>query len=729
MKNRLFLDFQDQKKRIAYTILSKNYLHFGKVLAESFLKHNPHWDFMIYITDIFEDINDLVEAVEAYAKGYELVSLYGIREHFEFAELEDMLCRYNIVELNTAFKPFVFDYLIARGYEKIVYLDPDIIVLSAIDEIDEYLTNHNIVLTPHILTELPLDSKGLSEQDILKTGIYNLGFIAISNSEESRKFILWWKMRLFNFCYINFEGGMFVDQKWIDFVPIYFENVKILKNKKYNVAYWNLHEREIKLENNAWTIDGEKIVFYHFSGIQLDNLNSISKYQNRFTLEEKPDLKKLFVNYQNVISCKKPEKYSKKKNIFLNLWKHSYDNTGAHGSSADYIGLLNNYVEFSKMIKLNIAGYFSHTLGISEVARSFLKVLCRSGIYFTLLDVIEPGHAQVPECELSYLKRFKHTRPLSDITLSFINADQVPIAANKYPEYFENKYNIGVWWWEVNNHFPFKESFNYVDRILVCSDFVKSSIEPFSKIKISKITYPFYPNWNRITERDIVRNKLNIGPGEFVFIFSFDFHSSMIRKNPIQVIEAFDSAFDSKDNVKLVLKSVHSESFKSMSGEFRDAINSARLRKKIIWIDENMSRNDWISLLNASDCYVTLHRSEGLGLGILESMYLGKPVITTAYGGCMDICNNSNSLLVDYKIVPVKDPTGIYTGGEWAEPEKGSVVKHLREIVENAELYGSISENAACDVRKKHDPRRSIYELYQIFFELYGIDTNKYIAI
>lgn len=90
--------------------------------------------------------------------------------------------------------------------------------------------------------------------------------------------------------------------------------------------------------------------------------------------------------------------------------------------------------------------------------------------------------------------------------------------------------------------------------------------------------------------------------------------------------------------------------------------------KNIYLIDETISRNDVNALINVTDCFISLHRSEGFGLGFAEAMYLGKPVIGTNWSSNTDFMNEKNACLVDYKLVQLEKDYGPYKSYQyWAD--------------------------------------------------------------
>lgn len=226
--------------------------------------------------------NDIFETIEA--------------EHLGIDSFVDMSFKYDMMEFCTAVKPFALQYLINKGYEKVIYFDPDIMVFNKLDIIFDLLEKYSIVLTPHITNPISIhDTKLPAERDFLRAGTYNLGFIAISSTEISKTFLDWWSDRCKYECFNEPENGYFVDQKWLNLVSGIFKSVYILRHSGCNMSYWNLHERRL---NNLVVNKDYDLVFYHFSGINISDLNIISKYQNRYTLDTRPDLREIFSLYK-----------------------------------------------------------------------------------------------------------------------------------------------------------------------------------------------------------------------------------------------------------------------------------------------------------------------------------------------------------------------------------------------------------------------------------------------
>jgi glycosyltransferase involved in cell wall biosynthesis len=200
--------------------------------------------------------------------------------------LANMALWYTVIEFNTAIKPFVCRWLFdAHRFEEVVYLDPDILLFRPLSLVFDGLTAHNIVLIPHTMAPLR-DGKEPSDLSIMKSGVYNLGFLGVRNDPEARALIDWWADRCTRHCRVDIPGHMFTDQRWMDLAPAFVPKPLILRHPGYNVAYWNLAHREVcQAPDGSWQVNGEPLVFFHFSGFDPLNPTQFSKHQNRFTVD------------------------------------------------------------------------------------------------------------------------------------------------------------------------------------------------------------------------------------------------------------------------------------------------------------------------------------------------------------------------------------------------------------------------------------------------------------
>jgi hypothetical protein len=215
----------------------------------------------------------------------------------DLPDLDRLFYKYDIVELNTALKPTFLKRTFAAGYQQVVYLDPDIRVFAPLDPVLAALRAADIVLTPHALAPA-MDGMRPSDVDFLRTGAYNLGFIALKTSAQAAALLDWWESRCLGMGFNDPAFGVFVDQKWMDLVPCYFSSVHVLRHPGCNVAYWNLHERSVTAQPaGGHAVNGEPLVFFHFSGVVPHDPAVLSRHQTRHRLQAGSPLQHLVQEY------------------------------------------------------------------------------------------------------------------------------------------------------------------------------------------------------------------------------------------------------------------------------------------------------------------------------------------------------------------------------------------------------------------------------------------------
>ncbi len=288
---------------VFFTLCSNNYLAHAKTLGDSLKRSNPEVHFIVGLVDKKHPEIDYDSF-----KPFEILCF----DEIGYSAFDEMISMYDIVEFNTAVKPFYFEYLFNRyGKDSVVYYsDPDIIFYTSISKLNEILTTHNIVITPHLLEAQHQPS--LVETSVLNTGLYNLGFIGIKNSDESSRFLNWWQERLKKYCFVDKAHGLYVDQIWINFVPIMFKGVCVLSDPGYNMAWWNMLERRLIKEGNSYYVNdhGQPLVFFHFSGFKPGQMTHVGRIDDgRFTFKERPDLTDIFNEYAAFLSANNYARY------------------------------------------------------------------------------------------------------------------------------------------------------------------------------------------------------------------------------------------------------------------------------------------------------------------------------------------------------------------------------------------------------------------------------------
>lgn len=190
-------------------------------------------------------------------------------EELDIPNFSSWLFRHRVVEICTAAKgPAMYHFLEREKHEKVIYLDPDIMVINSLSPLSDLLDEYDILLTPHQLSPQPdLDSVVHNEICALQHGIYNLGFVGVARREQGIGFARWWRDRLYHFCYEDIPSGLFTDQRWCDLAPAFFPKLHIIRDPGYNAASWNLTDRTItRRENGPFMANNSPLRFYHFTG-------------------------------------------------------------------------------------------------------------------------------------------------------------------------------------------------------------------------------------------------------------------------------------------------------------------------------------------------------------------------------------------------------------------------------------------------------------------------------
>jgi len=292
----------------AVTIVAKNYIAYARTLCNSFLSHHPNGVFSVLVID---DIEGYIDPAK---ENFKILSLSSLH----IPDLRDFCFKYNIIELATAVKPYVLKYLLdTHQINKILYLDPDIMVMNSLDNLYRTLDTSDIILTPHLDKDYPDDGHWPADHHIMLSGIFNLGFIGIRRNENTDRFLQWWQHKLYDKCTTDFTTGYFVDQKFVEYAFVLFPNISVINDTGYNVAYWNLHSRAITYRDNQWMCNDGKLYFYHFSDFKPERPQSISGRQTRHRLADMPDLGKLFSSYGDLL---KANGYYQSKN-----WPYTYN--------------------------------------------------------------------------------------------------------------------------------------------------------------------------------------------------------------------------------------------------------------------------------------------------------------------------------------------------------------------------------------------------------------------
>lgn len=333
---------------------------------------------------------------------------------------------------------------------------------------------------------------------------------------------------------------------------------------------------------------------------------------------------------------------------------------------------MSNVTETATELKnpgINVAGYLTSESGVGEAARGYIKALQHLNYNVALNNFEVAASRKEDKTFTSFASNNPHK-----INLVCVNADQLPAFVHEFgEEYFKDKYNIAVWWWETPE-FPEEwwQHFDRFDEIWVGSSYIQRTLANVAPVPVVVVQPVVEAKTN---ESD--RAKFDLPNNEFLFLCVFDFLSSYERKNPLATIEAFGLAFSPNEPVRLVLKCINGDRNEQLLKQLQE--KAAGL--KVTIMDRYLSAEDNQILSNSCDAYVSLHRAEGLGLPIAEAMMNGKPVVVTGWSGNMDFNSIANSYLVSYELIANQIKVGPYKVADtWAAPSISHAAAQMRSV-------------------------------------------------
>jgi glycosyltransferase involved in cell wall biosynthesis/SAM-dependent methyltransferase len=783
----------------ACTIVARNYLPLARVLARSFLEHNPGSRFATLVIDDREHALGEDEP-------FEVVHLDELVP--DPAELHLLATYYDVMELATAVKPLLLMHLLKHSDQPVAYLDPDIQVYAPLDPVEKGVQQEPIALTPHTLAPYPRDGLRPTEAEILGAGVYNLGFIAVSHGCE--EFLRWWWERLQRDAVVDPARMLFTDQRWIDFVPGLFPHV-LLKDPGLNVAYWNLHGRTVERGPDGYLVNGQPLRFFHYSGYSPFARDVLSKHTGdhpRVRLSDSPVVAELAHAYgerlvgeglvkgggaaygwgaaddgtridaparrayrEAVLRAEAggtalglpPDPFSAGGGAALLAWLGSPDSSWRWKRVSRYLQAVydmrpdlqaafpvsakdgeHRYLDWAKdgvlgtdrtEVELSVltgaarvaaapapvltdaglpavqaVGYFKAELGMGEYGRQLVAAVQATGAPVSTTTWTDTISRQEHEFE------DQQGAGAAAVNLLVVNADQTPVfAAAAGPDFFAGRYTVGAWAWEVED-FPeaYDPAFDVVDEIWAISSFTRDAVARRTGKPVFAVPPPVTVP---VVDPTITRADLGLPEG-FLFLFSYDFLSIPKRKNAQGVVDAFTSAFAPGEGPTLVIKSINGDKQRAAREELRRQVTA---RPDVLLLEDYLTPAQRTALMGHADCYVSLHRSEGLGLTMAESMALGKPVIATAYSGNMEFMDEENSYLVPYDRVPVGAGAEPYPAtAQWAEPRIEVASELMRRVLTSPDEMRAKGERAARDIAEKHSPAARATLVHERLTDLVG---------
>ncbi len=351
---------------------------------------------------------------------------------------------------------------------------------------------------------------------------------------------------------------------------------------------------------------------------------------------------------------------------------------------------------------VRVTGYLSHTLGLGSSARGYARALAAAGVPTSTASVPQ-FHMELPtELDAKYgLHDFEDLvhEGGHGIEIVAVNPEELPSFVERLGEDYFQGPRIGIWAWETNS-IPARwaRAFALVQEIWVNSHFMAENIGAVAPVPVIALPPPVTP-----PSEAAAPTRLGIPDDGFLFLFVFDYLSTIQRKNPVGLIEAFKRAFAPGEGPRLLLKTINAP-LRPLAEE--EVLWAAHGRPDVHVVDRSLSAAQLNGLMAACDCYVSLHRSEGFGLTLAEAMAIGKPVIGTGYSGNLDFMTPANSYLVQYELGRVGPDCEIYPAdGEWAQPSVEHAAQLMRRVYEHPEEAAAVGTRAREDIARELSPQ------------------------
>ena len=341
-----------------FTIVAKNYTGLAQVLEAS-VRKNTDADFFIFIADEWKGHESLKLSLPA--------NVITAKDVLNISSLEwdKMSFKYNLVEFCTSIKAACFQYLFTKGFDKLIFFDPDVYVFNPLDSVFNLLNDVSFVVTPHILnTQTPFKGD-YPDYLFLLNGTFNLGFLGVKKSAVSVEFLKWWHHRLVEHCFFDNDSGTATDQKWINLLPSLLpaNEYVITRDPGMNVAPWNFHERHIIDENGVlfvknrddYSSEKTPLLFAHFSSYNYSLFCDGQTIHKTTKIIEYPDLQPIFDAYAVALSQSQFKTFST-----LTYSYGSFDNgigiLSLHRRM--YRRLLEEKVEYKQLFSTGVSSYF-----------------------------------------------------------------------------------------------------------------------------------------------------------------------------------------------------------------------------------------------------------------------------------------------------------------------------------------------------------------------------------
>ncbi|WP_249009102.1 glycosyltransferase [Conexibacter sp. DBS9H8] len=330
---------------------------------------------------------------------------------------------------------------------------------------------------------------------------------------------------------------------------------------------------------------------------------------------------------------------------------------------------------------VNVIGYVSGSLGLGIAARATIAALLAADVDVAVVDVSLGARSNADtsyhHLRVDNLQSLPHA-----VNLIHYNPDDASVLWERFPAWFAGGVNCIVPFWELVDLPPgWLAPLARYDVVLAPTAHIAAAVSRAVSVPVRR--FPMAADVGHVPAID--RSEFGIPEGKVAFATSWDTNSGLERKNGTGVVRAFAAALDFGADAVLVIK---------LNGDVTDPLFLRELSRlpadRVVVISDYLPYSRVLGLYAACDAYISLHRAEGLGLGIQEAMQLGKPVIATGWSGNMDFMDEECAAVVDFRLTPVVDGHPCYSppqypgGGLWAEPDLLVAARHIHRLAGDA---------------------------------------------
>ncbi len=360
-----------------------------------------------------------------------------------------------------------------------------------------------------------------------------------------------------------------------------------------------------------------------------------------------------------------------------------------------------------RKVDVQLIGPFRKASGLGMATRLSAQILSKTGLDLRFVDFGMDNPASEVTANLPLLEDFGPAK----VNIIHLNSESMPLIYAYGPDVLSGAYNIGYFYWELNSpalvHYL---GMGLLDEIWVSADYGVGIYAPEAGKPVVNVgmCHEETGQIDRAAARARLNDRFDFEGHEFVVFVAFDSFSYAQRKNPMGVLAAFARAFADVPEARLVIKTQNKDYIVDPVQErmWHRIEGMIAADPRIMLMNETLSYKDLLDLKAATDCYVSLHRSEGWGFGMIEAMNLKVPVVCTGYSANMEFCSDETCWLVDSTEVTLdrEDYIFVRRGQKWADPDIDHAARQMRAVWADPADRAARVEAAFANVRQNFSP-------------------------